>query len=71
VLRLLLMLRAIHTLVLILLSELSLLLLSLKRHLPHCIRIHHLHLLLIQGVWHLLLLILHAHHPRVHHQILI
>jgi len=70
VLRLLLMLRAIHTLVLIMLSELSLLLLSLKRHLPHCIRIHHLHLLLIHGVWHLLLLILHAY-PRVHHQILI
>ena len=69
VLRLLLMLRAIHTLVLILLGELSLLLLSLKRHLTHCIRIHHLHLLLIHGVWHLLLLILDAH-PRVHHQIL-
>jgi hypothetical protein len=70
VLRLLLMLRAIHTLVLILLSELSLLLLSLKRHLTHCIRIHRLHLLLIHEVWHLLLLILHAH-PMVHHQILI
>ena len=66
--RLLLMLRAIHTLVLILLSELRLLLLSLKRHLPYRIR-DHLHLLLKQGVWHLLLLILHAR-PKVHHHIL-
>ena len=57
VLRLLLILGAIHALFLILLSELSLLLLSLIRHLDHRIHIHHRHLLLEHGVLHHLLLI--------------
>ena len=57
------MLRAIHTLVLIVLSELRLLLLRLICHLPHCNRIHHMHMLLIHWIWHA--------HPRVHHHILV